>query len=69
VRRPRPWRAVAYTPGTPRRYVGGTSAATRAGLDAFVDRWGGLGLTVDVWEVLPVPEVEAHLAATSPPGE
>lgn len=65
----RPWRAAAYVPGPPRYWFGHTSAKTREGLDRSVTRWRELGLTVEVWEVLPVPEV-ARLTevATSSPG-
>lgn len=58
---PRPWRAVAYSPGPPRYYFGNTSAKTREGLGRSVTRWESLGLAVDVWEVLPVPAVEDAL--------
>lgn len=57
----RPWRAVAYTPGPPRYWFGHTSAKTEAGLSRSVDRWRSLGLIVEVWQVMPVPEVAAHL--------
>jgi hypothetical protein len=55
----RPWRAVAWVGGgpLPRIRVGRTSAATRAGLDRFVERWTEVGAAVDLWEVLPIPGV------------
>jgi hypothetical protein len=56
---PRPWRAAAYTPGPPRYWFGHTSAKTREGLSRSVDRWRSLGLTVEVWQVQPIPEVES----------
>jgi hypothetical protein len=61
---PRPWRAVAYSPGPPRYYFGNTSAKTREGLSRSVERWRSLGLTVDVHEVLPHPEIAAAVDAS-----
>lgn len=61
----RPWRAAAYAPGPPRHWFGHTSAKTRDGLSRSVDRWRALGLTVEVWQVLPVPEVEAAAQAAA----
>jgi hypothetical protein len=61
----RPWRAVAYLPGPPRYHLGRTAAKTRAGLDRFVAEWEGIGATVDVWEVLPHPEIAAAAEASA----
>jgi hypothetical protein len=63
---PRPWRAAAYVPGPPRYWFGHTSAKTEAGLSRSVERWRSLGLTVEVWEVRPIPEVAAQVAAGLP---
>jgi hypothetical protein len=69
MRRPRPWRAVAYVAGPPRYYFGNSSALTREGRHRSVNRWRELGLVVEVWEVLPIGGVaqlvEQH-AATAP---
>lgn len=69
----RPWRAVAslrFGPGLAPLVLGRTSAASRAGLDRFVDRHTAAGARVEVWQVMPVPEVEAQLTSTgSTPGE
>lgn len=65
MRRPRPWRAVAYVPGPPRYYFGNASALTREGLDRSVTRWKSLGFVVQVWEVLPHPAVEQLVAAAT----
>lgn len=61
MRRSRPWRAAAYWPGPPRHWFGRqVSATAREGLDRAIEHWQALGLTVEVWEVQPIPEV-AHL--------
>lgn len=59
MKRDRPWRAVAFIPLGPglRHFIGNASARTREGLDGCVARWTALGATVDVWEVLPHPDV------------
>lgn len=65
----RPWRAVAslrFGSGTPPITLARTSAKTRQGLDRFVDRHVAEGAHVEVWEVLPVPEVAAQVAAGLP---
>jgi hypothetical protein len=65
----RPWRAVAslrFGPGIPPITLARTSAKTRPGLDRFVDRHAAEGAHVEVWEVLPVPEVAAQVAAGLP---
>lgn len=64
----RPWRAAASLrlgPGIPPILLGRTSAKTRAGLDGFVDRHAADGAHVEVWQVLPIPEV-AQLAGVNP---
>jgi hypothetical protein len=53
----RPWRAAAYVPGPPRYWFGHTSAKTEDGLARSVTRWRELGLTVEVWEVIPHPQI------------
>lgn len=56
----RPWRAIAYRPdalapnGRKREVTGRTAAATRAGLDRFVDQHETAGDVVDVWQVQPL---------------
>lgn len=64
----RPWRAAAYWAWSYRVYTAHAAARTRTGLDRFVAEREAAGQTVDVWEVLPLPEVEAHVtqAAASP---
>lgn len=65
---PRPWRAAAYWPMHPGRlYLASASAKTRAGLRRFEERHRAEGATVEVWEVLPVPEVEAAAQAAAGP--
>jgi hypothetical protein len=66
VSRPRPWRAVASLRfGTGSIVLGRTSAASRAGLDRFVELHTGQGAHVEVWEVLPHPDITAaaHVSA------
>jgi hypothetical protein len=55
----RPWRAAAYLSlgGGLRLYRARTSAKTRKGLEAFVERWRDQGCVVEEWEVLPHPAV------------
>ncbi len=68
TRSPRRWRAVAsyrLAPGLRPVVVGRCYRATREGLRRFVDEHEAAGCSVDVWEVLPIPEVE-QLAATVP---
>ena len=58
----RPWRAIAYRPdalapnGRKREVTGRTSAASRAGLDRFIDRHEGDGDVVDVWRVQSIED-------------
>lgn len=61
----RPWRAAAYLPGHPRRYLGNISAKTRDGLDRFIAHWSEVGATVECWEVLDHPEVTAAAQASA----
>jgi hypothetical protein len=66
VTRSRRWRAVAsyrLAPGLRPVVAGRCYRATRKGLDRFVALHEGAGAVVTVWEVRPIPEVEA---ATSP---
>lgn len=67
--RPRPWRAVASLrlgPGLPPITLGRASATTREGLARFVEQHAGDA--VEVWEVLPVPEVDDLLRDSHPGG-
>jgi len=67
----RPWRATAYIslgPGL-RHFIGNASAKSRDGLNHCIARWQDLGATVDVWEVLPLPDIAAaaEASAQAPP--
>jgi hypothetical protein len=70
VSRARRWRAVAsyrLAPGLRPVVVARCYRATRAGLDRFVDEHTAAGCSVDVWEVLPIPEVEEAAATAGSP--
>jgi hypothetical protein len=72
VSRTRPWRATAslrFGPGLRPIVLARTAALTRPGLDRFVEHHSAAGAHVDVWEVLPIPEVASVTqAADSPTG-
>lgn len=63
----RPWRAVAYypLPGGGRLIVRRTARKTRRRLTRWIADAEGEGLTVDRWQVRPIPEVEAALTQQS----
>ena len=67
-----PWRAVAYfpLPDGGRLVVRRTARKTRRRLTRWIADAEGEGLSVDRWQVQPIPEVEAALAqvAASPAG-
>lgn len=64
----RPWRAIAYVPdptgqgtlGRKREVAGRTSAKTRKGLQAFLDRHHAQGHVCDLWEVRPFDLFQIH---------
>lgn len=67
-RRSRPWRAVAsyrLAPGLPPVVVGRCYRATRAGLDRFIRDAEAAGAHVEVWEVIPHPQITAAAEASA----
>jgi hypothetical protein len=67
MRSARPWRGVAFLPFPGGRItVARTSRATRASLDAWAEEERAAGRSVDLWEVRPIPEVAAQVAAGLP---
>lgn len=66
----RPWRAVAsfrIAPGVRPYVVARCYRATEAGLARFVDEYRSTGHEVTVWEVKPIPEVDALVSAATTP--
>ena len=68
MRRTRPWRAVAsyrLGPGFPPVVVGRCYRATRYGLERFIREHEAAGCSVEVWEVLPHPDITAAAEASA----
>jgi hypothetical protein len=63
----RPWRAVAsWHLGDGRLYAGRAAAQTREALDRFIAEREALGQHVVVWQVQPIPAVEALVTQHEP---
>ena len=67
MKRERRWRAVAYHRLAPGLTVlsGRCYRATRHGLDRFITEHEAAGCLVEVWEVLPHPQITAAAQASA----
>ncbi len=67
----RPWRAVAsyrLAPGLRPVVAGRCYRATREGLARFIAAHEAAGCSVEVWEVLPHPVIDAAARGQAPAG-